>query len=194
MLLLLWHSRSTLLTCHIAVVFCFCSSLHQGLTSAFLSVAIALRTEVGIVASQTSSHHWQWFIIFQLFSLSLPILFDSDFIFCMYFYMEGFFSRKERNGLTWSVSPFLLQPLLPLWCLVSWYVPSHLQIYLISGIQLSLISEFSASLVNTHAAVTLGMDGISLISFCSHSMFFQLCFKLNQIILLWFLRDTILMQ
>lgn len=102
MLLLLWHSGSTLLTCHIAVVFCFCSSLHQGLTSAFLSVAVALWTVVGIVASQTSSHHWQWFIIFQLFCLL--ILFDSDLIFCMYFYMEGSFSRKEHSMVCESLS------------------------------------------------------------------------------------------
>lgn len=48
-----------------------------------------------------------------------------------------------------------------------------------SGIQLSLVSELSASLVNAHASMTLGMDGISLVSFCSHSMFFQLCFQVK---------------
>lgn len=187
--MLLWHSRSTLLTCHIAVVFYFCSSLQQGLTSAFLSVAVALWTEVGIVASQTSSHHWQWwFIVFQLFCLSLPILFDSVFILHVYFYMEGSFCRKEHSTVCASpASPATPASLMPTGKLVCALSSSNLPY-----IQESSFPLCQSSLHCLRMHMTLGMDGISSISFCSHDMFFQLCFRLNRIILLLFLRDTLL--
>lgn len=188
MLLLLWRSRSTLLTCHIAVVFCFCSSLQQGLTSAFLSVAAALWAEVGIVAS---SHHWQWwFIIFQLFCLSLPILFDSVFIFCVYFNMEGSFCKKEHNMVCESLS----SPT-PGWgrYLISCYVPSHLQICLLFRNPASPCVRALCIPCECTCSMTLGMDGISLVFLSAVIVCSCSCaFRLNWIILFWFLRDTIL--
>lgn len=129
MLLLLWHSRSTLLTCHIAVVFCFCSSLQQGLTSSFLWVAVAL---------------WKksWYCGFPDFvpPLTVVVYYIPTVVFLFPFYLILFLysscvftwrALSVGKSVAWSVSLFLPQPLLPLSCLVSWYVPSHLQICLI---------------------------------------------------------------
>lgn len=184
MLLFLWRSRSTLLTCHIAVVFCFCSSLQQELTSAFLfsgSCFVNRSCYCGFPGFVSP-------LIVVVYCLSLPILLDSVLIFHMCFYMEGSFCSKEQS--IWV--PFFPNHS----CLFdTWWVgmcPLIFKFPVCSGTQLSLVSEFFASLLNAHASVTVGMDGISLVSFCSRSMFFQLCFRLNWIILLWFLRDTIL--
>lgn len=145
MLLLLWCCRSTLLTCHVAVVFGFCSSLQQWLPGTLSVVVVGLWTELGIVASQTSSHNQQWwFIMFQMFCLSLPILFDSIFIFSMYFSTEGSFCRKEHSTVYESPCFSFL--------FYAWEVcmcPLNFKFtFFLSGIQFSHVSDLCASLVN----------------------------------------------
>lgn len=179
MLLLLWHWTSALLTCHVAVVFYFCSSHQCWLPSAFPSVTVALWAELGTIPSQTSSHHWQrWFITF---CLSLPILFNSVLIFCVYFYTDALSVGKN---IAWSMSRCFF----PLLCMVSLCVPSHLQIcFFFQGFSFPLW-------IHMPVYVILGMDGLSLISFCSGIMFFQLLPRLNWLILLSFLWDAVFIQ
>lgn len=81
-----------------------------------------------------------------LFS-SLSILLDSGFIFCMYFYRERYFCRKEPCMVYESFSYFFLFYASFVCALSSSNLPFF------PGIQFSLVSELFASLVNAHASL-----------------------------------------
>lgn len=168
MLLLSWRCRSTLLTCHVAEVFCFCSS--SAVTAKCISIGdccfVGRTWDCCFPEFIPPSTVVVYYIPDVLSFSSLSILLDSGFIFCMYFYRERYFCRKEPCMVYESFSFFFLFYALFVCALSSSNLPFF------PGIQFSLVSELFASLVNAHAYVTSGMDGFSLISFCNGSMFF----------------------
>lgn len=137
----------TLLTCHVAMVFCFCSSLQQWLPSAFPSGAVALWTELSIVASQTSPRRWQY----SKRSVFLFLFYLILFLYSVCTFTWRTLSVGENIVGSIEFLPYFF-PLFYAWLFCVW-CPLIFEFAFFSGNQFSLVTALFASLVNARTSV-----------------------------------------